>query len=861
MTTLFVDDEEVAALEKAVAAQAPASAAQQLELAWHLRQRDTRRALAMLDDLTQTHGEALSAAQTGRIYLIQAEAATLFADYARASELLGRAEASLAVAGDPGGIGDQHYLAAGLAFLLGEMQVCISRAQQAADSYERAGEEANQKIAMAIHAINGMLADPNAAESLLSRLAETDGDPPPVHAMIGYCRVVRHLLVGNFDDVAAILIKADAITERFGMVHLRLTMRNTLGSVLADWDEHHATAHFQEQTLDLARETGWPISIGDSLAIQANLARAAGEPARAVALLAEAERWLQLSPDSYQTARAQCYLSRAEFAAGRPAAALPAALRAMRSGTPLIQCAATLLSAQALAGLGRLKDAWESAERAQGVAEQFGLTALQVDAARLLAELSTKQAPDADPAQARCLLTHAATLAADHGAARESARIYTQLSFLLEGAGDTDTALAMARRANEQQACASDGHVTNLLAITKLVHEVDMRRRERNHVRDLALLEARRARELESSLSVLENLGQVGRQITSSLELGSVLNTLVEHLGSLMQVSFVGLSVLESNGKLLVRRGVEDGKPLPERRVSLEDPNSATARCARERREILDTVPAGQRSSHHVPGTRVMQTSWFGPLMVGNDLVGVLTIQSTQEHAYEAREQLILRTLSAYVAVAVANARAYTRLGEQHARLTLVEAEMRRLATTDALTNIPNRRQFLAALSLEVRRSRRTGRPVAVVMSDIDHFKHVNDTHGHAAGDAVLTRVARLLDTGKRALDTVGRLGGEEFALLLPETDIQQAIEVADRLRTLIEVEQVIWEGRQIPVTISFGCAVLDLEQQQASEAMQIESLLQSADRALYEAKNSGRNRTAWLHNGHSGLVPSPARP
>ncbi|MBV8658120.1 MAG: GGDEF domain-containing protein [Burkholderiales bacterium] len=858
MTTLFVDDDQVAALSKTIAGQTAPDPALLLDLAWCLRQRDTRRALSLLDDLMAAHGEQLNTAQLGRAYLIQAEAATLFADYARASELLGRAEANLAVAGDPSGVGDYHYLAAGLAFLLGEMQVCISRAQQAADSYERAGERANQKIALAVHAINGMLADPNAAELLLSRLVEQDDDTPPVHAMISYCRATHALLTGDDDAVAAMLIEADAITEQFGMVHLRLTMRSTLGTVLADWDEHNATAHFQDQTLALARDTGWPISIGDALAIQANLARAAGEPARAMSLLAEADRWLQLSPDSYQTARAQCYLSRAELAAGRPSAALPAALRALRSTTPVIQTAATLLAAQALAGMGRLQDAWESGERALTLAEQFGLTHHQVHATRLLAELSNGRDPSTDPMEARKLLSSAATLAANHGAARESAHIYTQLSKLLEQAGDTATALVMARRATEQQARAVDGHIANLMAITELIRQVEIRRRERDHLHDLAQLEARRAYELESSLSVLENLGQVGRQITSSLELGNVLNSLVEHLGSLMQVSFVGLSVLESNGKLLVRRGVEDGKPMPERRVSLDDPNSATARCARERREILDLVPAGQRSSHHVPGTRVMQASWFGPLLVGDDLVGVLTIQSANENAYGEREQLILRTLSAYVAVAVANARAYTRLGEQHARLTLVEAEMRRLATTDALTNIPNRRQFLAALSLEVRRSRRTGRAVAVIMADIDHFKSVNDTHGHAAGDAVLTRVARILDTGKRALDTVGRLGGEEFAVLLPETDIRQAAEVADRLRGLIEAEQVMWESRRIPVTISFGCAVLDLSQEQLSEASQIETLLQGADRALYAAKNSGRNRTAWTHNGHSGLVPSP---
>uniref|UniRef100_UPI0035AE8E56 sensor domain-containing diguanylate cyclase n=1 Tax=Chitinimonas sp. TaxID=1934313 RepID=UPI0035AE8E56 len=347
---------------------------------------------------------------------------------------------------------------------------------------------------------------------------------------------------------------------------------------------------------------------------------------------------------------------------------------------------------------------------------------------------------------------------------------------------------------------------------------------------------------------------------TANLNLDNVLHTRVSHLGKLVQVTFVGISVLESNGRLMVRRGVEDGRPMPERRISIDDPNSKAAQCARERREILSESRSGQRSSSHVPGTREMHASWFGPLVVSEELVGVLTIQSTAEHAYGDREQLIFRTLSAYVAVAVANARVYTRLNEQHAKLTAVEAEMRRLATTDALTGIPNRRQFISALGQEARRSRRNGRPLSVIMADIDHFKRVNDTFGHAAGDLVLTRVARLLQGNKRSADIVGRLGGEEFAVLLPETEVAQAAEVADRLRVLIANEQILFDGAPIPVTISFGCAAIAPIQEGLSEPASIEAVLQAADRALYQAKNAGRNRTAWVRDGQDEIyLPAPA--
>jgi diguanylate cyclase (GGDEF)-like protein len=392
------------------------------------------------------------------------------------------------------------------------------------------------------------------------------------------------------------------------------------------------------------------------------------------------------------------------------------------------------------------------------------------------------------------------------------------------------------------------------MALLGMRHQAERQRADAEHQRVLAEAEAARARELEVSLAVLENLSRIGREIIANLDLSNVLNALVAHLGKLLLVDYVGISVLESNGKLMIRRAIENGIPLPERRVSLDDPNSLVARCARERRELLSEQELGKRPPTHIPGTQIMHTAWFGPLLVGEELVGALTIQSSNENAYGAREQLILRTLSAYVAVAVANARAYTRLGEQHARLTLVEAEMRRLATTDALTNIPNRRQFLAALSNETRRTRRNGRPMAVVMGDIDYFKRVNDTLGHAAGDVVLMRVARVLNDNKRAIDTVGRLGGEEFALLLPETELEQAVEVADRLRAQVAAELINWEGGTIPVTISFGCAVLDATLP-GSESAQIEQLLKTADHALYRAKDAGRNRTAWSRGNEGGII------
>jgi diguanylate cyclase (GGDEF)-like protein/PAS domain S-box-containing protein len=165
-----------------------------------------------------------------------------------------------------------------------------------------------------------------------------------------------------------------------------------------------------------------------------------------------------------------------------------------------------------------------------------------------------------------------------------------------------------------------------------------------------------------------------------------------------------------------------------------------------------------------------------------------------------------------------------------------IEAELVRLATTDALTDIANRRHFLELAEREMQRARRHGRPLSLLMADIDHFKSINDRHGHAAGDAVLKAYVAALRRALRQEDVLGRLGGEEFGILLPETDMDSALEVAERLRRLIGEMEVDVGGAVLRPTHSIGVAVLRPTGGSFAE------LMSRADAALYEAKQRGRN-------------------
>lgn len=174
-----------------------------------------------------------------------------------------------------------------------------------------------------------------------------------------------------------------------------------------------------------------------------------------------------------------------------------------------------------------------------------------------------------------------------------------------------------------------------------------------------------------------------------------------------------------------------------------------------------------------------------------------------------------------------------------HLRLRQANAQLAKLARTDSLTGCANRRQFFELGKLEHERSCRYRHPLTVLFMDIDHFKSVNDRYGHAVGDQVLAAVAVAVGRELRASDLLGRLGGEEFVILLPETDAAGGRVVAEQLRQRIADTVVDAEQGPVTVTASFGIA------DNSFRPPDFDSLVSAADKALYEAKNQGRNRIA----------------
>lgn len=186
-------------------------------------------------------------------------------------------------------------------------------------------------------------------------------------------------------------------------------------------------------------------------------------------------------------------------------------------------------------------------------------------------------------------------------------------------------------------------------------------------------------------------------------------------------------------------------------------------------------------------------------------------------------------------------------------RLVRMQNQFRRLAETDALTGAANRRAFMQYLDIQTRNAGRDAIPLSVIMVDLDHFKRVNDTHGHGAGDRVLVETVRAIQGCLRDGDMLGRLGGEEFSVVLPGAGLHSAALAGERIRAAVEAMTIATEtGHPVPVTASLGVASLA----NSDLIVSPDALLQAADAALYHAKETGRNRVAL--EGEAEAVTSP---
>jgi len=327
--------------------------------------------------------------------------------------------------------------------------------------------------------------------------------------------------------------------------------------------------------------------------------------------------------------------------------------------------------------------------------------------------------------------------------------------------------------------------------------------------------------DLTSRLSELDTLHAIGREILSSLELHRVFAVVERECRKIFPLDYCFLALADREGSRMQavyrRRRGESSQTID---MPLEEGLAVHVAAAKRGMRIDDfeQVPADSPiQSGLVDGAS--RSALAVPLIVEDQVVGVLSIQSRQPAAYDDHQLAVLTIIAQQSAVAIENARRYER------------------ATVDSLTGFLLRDQFFKRLDEEQLRVDRYGGDFSLIMLDLDSFKGINDQHGHMAGDQYLRQVSDAIRSELRAADVACRYGGDEFCLLLPETDGEGSATIAERIRGAVANTIVGMEGAALRTTASIGVTIYPRH-----EAADIAALLRHADEALYRAKRAGRD-------------------
>jgi diguanylate cyclase (GGDEF)-like protein/putative nucleotidyltransferase with HDIG domain len=316
-----------------------------------------------------------------------------------------------------------------------------------------------------------------------------------------------------------------------------------------------------------------------------------------------------------------------------------------------------------------------------------------------------------------------------------------------------------------------------------------------------------------SHLALLNELAQKAAPVRNPREL---LSSICGEVRSAFDRDFARIEVVDpQKNELIVEAEAGYGADLLGRRVHYGEGLSGAAAMGREP-ALANSV---LRDPRYVALRPAVRSALSLPLRYRDDLLGVLSLESLREHSFSQQDVLTLQSLADQLAIALHNARAYQLALDQ--------------AITDGLTGLKTHRYFREALDGEWRRSGRTGRPFSLIMMDLDGFKRVNDQGGHLEGDRVLAAVATLLDAQSRQSNVVARYGGDEFAILMPETNIEQAETLAERLRAALQADRFL-HGHG--VTASIGLATFP------DHGPTPEEILRVADCGMYLAKRCEGN-------------------
>lgn len=313
-------------------------------------------------------------------------------------------------------------------------------------------------------------------------------------------------------------------------------------------------------------------------------------------------------------------------------------------------------------------------------------------------------------------------------------------------------------------------------------------------------------------------LNSISKTAISSEDAEQMLAEIVGHIQNNFRFDHIGIGILDYATKEIEIKA-EAGTTAHEKGKKIPIGSGVIGRVARTGETAVLHANEGGQFQGLLPGVRTILCM---PITYGETLLGILNIESEEERAITHDDVLVMNTLADLLATALHN--------------SFVFQKLQRQSITDGLTGIKTRRFFWEALSGEWKRASRSGRPFSVVLVDLDKFKEVNDTSGHLEGDLVLARVGRLLENKCRQSNVVARYGGDEFIILMPETGVEQAQILAERLRLWLSTDPMLSEHH---ITGSFGVASFPVH------GFSAESIIRIADMGMYISKKAGGDRVS----------------
>ncbi len=331
--------------------------------------------------------------------------------------------------------------------------------------------------------------------------------------------------------------------------------------------------------------------------------------------------------------------------------------------------------------------------------------------------------------------------------------------------------------------------------------------------------------QLERSKREQAQLFKASRELGAALTEDEVLEAGISAAGGLARFDLAAITFFDAEKKQHTVRIAKGTGAEALHGLSFKDNHSLSAMVVKNKHYLpykgeLDSKQVLYTSRVVLPP---MRSALVLPLVVREDAIGTIAVAAERSHAFGESVRPALQVLSNQLAIALSNARAVKRLEE--------------MATTDGLTGCLNKRAFLEDLESKIRSAQRFHKKVSLIVTDIDHFKNVNDTYGHATGDVVIKELGAILMRMKRETDRVARFGGEEFCVLCEETDTEGAVQLAERVREELNRTVFQTELGKLKVAASLGVATFP------QDASSSQGLFEITDKALYAAKHGGRNR------------------